>query len=48
MNTMYWFIEYSATFIEWFLCSIFCGTFIKDADLKANLYKRIAVTVISE
>lgn len=47
MNTMYWFIEYSATFIEWFLCSIFCGTFIKDADLKANLYKRIAVTAIA-
>lgn len=47
MNTMYWFIEYSATFIEWFLCSIFCGTFIKDADLKSNLYKRIAVTAIA-
>ena len=48
MNTItYWLIEYSSTFIEWFLCSIFCGTFIKDADLKANLYKRIGVIDIA-
>ncbi len=46
MSTMYWFIEYSATFIEWFMCSIFCGTFIKDTDLKANLFKRLAISAV--
>ncbi len=47
MNTMYWFIEYSATFIEWFMCSIFCGTFLKNIDLKENLYKRLAISALS-
>ena len=43
---IYWGIEYGATFLEWFLCSIFCGTFIKDSDLKNNLFKRIVVCII--
>lgn len=43
---IYWIIEYGATFSEWFLCSIFCGTFIKDVDLKANLFKRLAVSAV--
>ncbi len=43
---IYWIIEYSATFSEWFLCSIFCGTFIKDTDLKANLNKRLAISAV--
>ncbi len=43
---IYWLIEYGATFSEWFLCSIFCGTFIKDTDLKANLFKRLAISAV--
>lgn len=43
---IFWIIEYGATFSEWFLGSIFCGTFIKDVDLKSNLFKRLAVSAV--
>lgn len=44
MSAVYWIIEYGAIFTEWFLCSIFCGTFIENIDLKKNFWKRLFVT----
>lgn len=43
MSAINWIIEYGATFTEWFLCSMFCGTFIENTDLKKNLWKRLLV-----
>lgn len=47
MNNIYWIIEYGATLTEWFLCSIFCGTFIENTDLKQNFLKRFIVSNVA-
>ena len=44
MNTIYWIVEYDSTLLECFLCSIFCGTFIEDTDLKRNLQRRFIIS----
>lgn len=44
MNHIYWIIEYSATFTEWFLSSVFCGTFIENTGLKQNFLKRFIIS----
>lgn len=41
MTAIFWIIEYISTFIELFLCTIFCGTFIENTDLKKNFSKRV-------
>lgn len=46
MNTLYWIIEYGSTLLECFLCSIFCGTFIEDTDLKKNSWRRFIISCI--
>lgn len=46
MSYIYWIVEYCATLTEWFLCSIFCGTFIEDTDLKQSFLKRFIVSNI--
>lgn len=47
MTTTLWIIEYCATFIESLMCTIFCGTFIENADLKRNRIKRFIVAAVS-
>lgn len=44
MNTIYWIVEYFATFLEYFLCSTFCGTFIENTDLKKSFWKRVLIS----
>lgn len=46
MNAVFWIIEICSTFTEFFLCTIFCGTFIDNIDLKNNFRKRIIVSII--
>lgn len=46
MNTIYWIVEYGSTLLECFLCSIFCGTFIEDTDLKKNFCRRFIISCI--
>lgn len=46
MNTVFWIVEICSTFTEFFLCTIFCGTFIHNIDLKNNFRKRIIVSVV--
>lgn len=46
MTVVFWIIEYISTFIELFLCTIFCGTFIENTDLKKNLNKRVFVALV--
>lgn len=46
MNAVFWIIEICSTFTEFFLCTIFCGTFISNIDLKNNFRKRIIVSII--
>ncbi len=46
MNTMFWIIEFCSSFVEIFLCTVFCGTFIENIDLKKNYRKRIIISVI--
>ncbi len=46
MNTIYWIVEYGSTLLECFLCSIFCGTFIENADLKENFWRRFIVSAL--
>lgn len=47
MTYVFWCVEYIATFTELFLSTIFCGTFIENADLNKNLFKRIIVSSVS-
>lgn len=47
MNTVFWIIEFCSSFVEAFLCTIFCGTFIENIDLKKNLNKRIIVALVA-
>lgn len=47
MNTVFWIIEFCSSFVEAFLCTIFCGTFIENIDLKKNLNKRIIAALIA-
>lgn len=47
MNAVFWIIEFCSSFVEAFLCTIFCGTFIEKIDLKKNLNKRIIATLIA-
>lgn len=47
MNTVFWIIEFCSSFVEAFLCTIFCGTFIENKDLKKNLNKRIIAALIA-
>ena len=46
MNTIYWLVEYGSTLLECFLCSIFCGTFIEDTDLKRNFQRRLIISTV--
>lgn len=46
MNAVFWIIENCSTFTEFFLCTIFCGTFIDNTDLKNNFRKRIIVSIV--
>jgi histidine kinase-, DNA gyrase B-, and HSP90-like ATPase len=46
MNTIYWLVEYGSTLLECFLCSIFCGTFIEDTDLKKNFQRRLIISAV--
>lgn len=46
MNAVFWIVEICSTFTEFFLCTIFCGTFIDNIDLKNNFRKRIIVSVV--
>lgn len=46
MNTIYWIVEYGSTLLECFLCSIFCGTFIENTDLKKNFQRRLIISGI--
>lgn len=46
MNALFWIIEYCSTFTEFFLCTIFCGTFIENIDLKNNFRKRVIVSIV--
>lgn len=41
MSRVYWIAKYGATFAEFFLSTIFCGTFIENADLNKKLFRRI-------
>lgn len=45
MIAIFWIIEYISAFIELFLCTIFCGTFIENINLKKSLNKRILVAL---
>lgn len=47
MNAVFWIIEFCSSFVEAFLCTIFCGTFIENKDLKKNLNKRIIAALIA-
>lgn len=47
MNAVFWIIEFCSSFVEAFLCTIFCGTFIENIDLKKNLNKRIIAALIA-
>lgn len=47
MNTVFWVIEFCSSFVEAFLCTIFCGTFIENIDLKKNLNKRIIAALVA-
>lgn len=47
MSRIYWIAEYGATFAEFFLSTIFCGTFIENADLKKNLFRRIFASTLA-
>lgn len=47
MNAVFWIIEFCSSFVEAFLCTIFCGTFIEKIDLKKNLNKRIIAALIA-
>ena len=47
MTVGLWIIEYCATFIESLMCTIFCGTFIENTDLKSNRLKRSIVAAVS-
>lgn len=44
MSNVYWILEYCATFSEFFLGTIFCGSFIENTDLKDTLLKRLSVS----
>lgn len=46
MSSVYWIIEYGSTFLECFLCSIFCGTFIDNTDLKMNQRRRYIISAV--
>lgn len=47
MNAVFWIIEFCSSFVEAFLCTIFCGTFIENIDLKKNLNKRIIAALVA-
>lgn len=47
MNAVFWIIKFCSSFVEAFLCTIFCGTFIENIDLKKNLNKRIIAALIA-
>lgn len=47
MSKIYWIAEYGATFAEFFLSTIFCGTFIENTAMKKNLTRRILASVLA-
>lgn len=47
MNTVFWIIEFFSSFVEAFLCTVFCGTFIENIDFKKNLNKRIIAALVA-
>lgn len=47
MIRVYWIAEYGATFAEFFLSTIFCGTFIENADLNKKLFRRIFASMLA-
>ena len=46
-DSIYWIVEYGATLTEFFLCSTFCQTFIENANLNQNFYKRFMISNIA-
>lgn len=47
MNRVYWIAEYGATFAEFFLSTIFCGTFIENTELNENLFRGIFASTLA-
>ncbi len=47
MIGVYWIIECAATFIEFFMFTIYCGTFLSEPNIKEKLVKKIIFTLLS-
>lgn len=47
MSIIYWIAEYTATFAEFFLSTIFCSTFIEKTNLNKKLYRRTFASIIA-
>lgn len=46
MNIMYWAIEYSATFLEFFLCAVFSNTILKKNNHKNNYFRFVILSIV--
>ncbi len=47
MMYVFWFIEFIATFMEAFLCIVFCGIFADNTDVKTDFCKKLVVSLIA-
>lgn len=47
MKELFWCVEYIATFIEIFMCSYFCGTFVAKEKLSRSKNKIVLLTIIA-
>lgn len=47
MSTFYWSVDFVSTFVELYLCTIFCAAFIPEESLKMNLKKRVIICLLS-
>lgn len=47
MSTFYWIVDFGSTFVELYLCTIFCAAFIPEESLKMNLKKRVIICLLS-
>ena len=47
MKEFFWCIEYVATFIEIFMCSYFCGTFVAKEKLSGSKNKIVLLSTIA-
>ena len=47
MTTFFWIIEYIASFIEIFMCCVFCGTFLVKEEFGDRKYLAFAGAALS-